>query len=180
MTIPTTIPTGGHPADLEMTELQKAVLALLGAFSSDVLKVANGGSARMYGVNGSSAPALTITSASGWTDVPSTSCTVIPQSATRSALIIIAFAGFVSAAFAALQIRFLVDGTPLATPAYSFGYNTVNTHQGWTFQYGTSSAAIGSVGTSHTVKAQIQVVTAGVTFTMDTNDSVSITVHETG
>jgi hypothetical protein len=43
MTIPTTIPTGGHPADREFTELQKAVLALLGGFSSDILKVANGG-----------------------------------------------------------------------------------------------------------------------------------------
>jgi hypothetical protein len=43
MTIPTTIPTGGHPADREMTELQKAVIALLGAFSSNVLLTANGG-----------------------------------------------------------------------------------------------------------------------------------------
>lgn len=43
MTIPTTIPTGGHPADREFTELQKAVLALLGGFASDILNVANGG-----------------------------------------------------------------------------------------------------------------------------------------
>jgi hypothetical protein len=43
MTIPTTIPTGGHPADREFTEMQKAVLALLGGFSSDILNVANGG-----------------------------------------------------------------------------------------------------------------------------------------
>lgn len=43
MTIPSSIATGGHATDAELVDAQLAVIELLGAFSSGVLKAANGG-----------------------------------------------------------------------------------------------------------------------------------------
>ena len=43
MAIPASIGTGGHAHDPEITDMQKAVIALLAAFSAGLLKTANGG-----------------------------------------------------------------------------------------------------------------------------------------
>lgn len=43
MSIPASIATGGHANDAEIVDAQAAITALLGAFSSSVLKAANGG-----------------------------------------------------------------------------------------------------------------------------------------
>jgi hypothetical protein len=138
---------------------------------------ARGGGMSGTGIGG---PSLLITNASGWTDIPSCSISYTVRNSGRTALWLLTFSGYVDTATGSMQVRFLIDGTPLVTPAYGFFYNAGLQHQGWSFQYSTAASAIGSTGTTHTLKAQLFVNQATMRFSMDANDHAELSVFEIG
>lgn len=136
---------------------------------------------RGIGFNGSAAPTLAITSASGWTDVPGASCTFIVRSAVRSTKAVLMLSGYPTvAAPQVMQVRWVSDGVMVGS-AYSFVLTTAADHRNLAFQWAANAGSLGAIGTSHTLKAQVQVVSGGGSqFNMDANDSAAFIVEEIG
>src|SRR5882724_8188689 len=95
-----------------------------------------------------------LATAGGWTDLTGTSQTFTPQSILRSIKAVLCFSGFVDTAVGGIQIRLVVDGTPIST-VYPAFWNALSSHQGWAFQWVLAPGSM--TAAAHTVKVQVQV-----------------------
>lgn len=136
---------------------------------------------RGIGFSGTSGPSLAITSASGWSDVPGTSFSFAVRSTVRSTKAVLMLSGYPTvAAPQVMQVRWVSDGAMISN-AYNFVLTTAADHRNISFQWAVAGGGLGAIGTSHTLKAQVQVVTGGGSqFNMDTNDSAAFVVEEIG
>lgn len=204
MTIPSTIGTGGHAHDSEITDMQKAVLTLLSFLKGGTGSVGNAGdilavtssaptwqaAPRAYAASESTTPntASGVAGNNGWVDIVGASVSFTPKSASRQIRVSLRLSGYnQNAGVGPINFRVVFGATPTqagSTKVFYFnapvsGANA--THLTQAFEWTLTAAALGSVGTAVTVKAQLQSPTGSVaTYTQDNNDHTDFSVEEAG
>lgn len=130
----------------------------------------------------STAPALTIIAASNvFTDIPGTSQSFTPITASRKIKVSLVFSGVGTGAAGNLEVRVVFGGTPTQAGSTYLFSPPIGTHSSWSFLWALPAATLGPVGTAVTVKAQIR-SGAGVAegITLNAADYAAMVVEEIG
>lgn len=134
----------------------------------------------------SNAAALTLGAGGNvFTDIPGTSQSFTPNTASRKIKVSLALTAFapVAGGPTGQDIRIVFGGTPTqAGVTYHLYWNTANVHTGWSFLWALPATTLGPVGTAVTVKAQVRSPAGCLqSFTMDgVNDYASMIIEEIG